>query len=64
MVLELKAAFLLADSAEADDALASAAKKKVFSQKMHLKIPLLSRDLKVSNSEPGCRVSALRFFVK
>ncbi len=31
---------------------------------MHLKIPLLSRGLKLSNSKPGCRVSALHFFVK
>ncbi len=31
---------------------------------MHLKIPLFSRGLKLSNSEPGCRVSALHFFVK
>ncbi len=31
---------------------------------MHSKIPLLSRGLKLSNSKPGCRVSALHFFVK
>ncbi len=39
-------------------------KNEPFSQEMHLKIPLLSRGLKVSNSNPGCRVSALHFFVK
>jgi hypothetical protein len=31
---------------------------------MQLKIPLLSWGLKLSNSKPGCRVSALQFFVK
>jgi hypothetical protein len=31
---------------------------------MHLKIPLLSRGLKLSNSEPGCEVSALDFIVE
>jgi hypothetical protein len=31
---------------------------------MHLKIPLLSRGLKLSNPKPGCRVSALHFSVK
>ncbi len=31
---------------------------------MHLKIPLSSRGLKLSNCKPGCRVSALHFFVK
>jgi hypothetical protein len=31
---------------------------------MHLKIPLLSRGLKVSNSKPGCKLSALDLFVK
>ncbi len=38
-----------------------------FSQEMHLKIPLLSQGLKLLkllNSKPGCRVSALNFFVK
>jgi hypothetical protein len=39
-------------------------KNKPFSQGMHLKIPLLSQGLKLSNSKPGCRVSALHFFVK
>jgi hypothetical protein len=37
---------------------------KPFSQEMHLKILLLSRGLKLSNSKPGSRVSALHFFVK
>jgi hypothetical protein len=31
-------------------------KNKAFSQEMHLKIQLLSRCLKLSNSKPGCRV--------
>jgi hypothetical protein len=31
---------------------------------MHLKIQLLSRCLKLSNSKPGCRVWALDLFVK
>ncbi len=35
-----------------------------FSQEMHLKIPLLSRGFKLSNSKPRCRVSALHLFVK
>ncbi len=39
-------------------------KNEPFSQKVHLRIPLLSRGLKLSNSKPGCRVSALHFFVK
>jgi hypothetical protein len=39
-------------------------KNELFSQEMHLKIQLLSRGLKLSNSKPGCRVSALHFFVK
>jgi hypothetical protein len=39
-------------------------KNEPFSQEMHLKIPLLSRGLKMSNSKPGCIVSALHFFVK
>jgi hypothetical protein len=42
----------------------SPSKNELFSQEMHLKIPLLSRGLKLSNSKPGCRVSALHFFVK
>jgi hypothetical protein len=37
---------------------------KSFSQEMHLKILLSSRGLKLSNSKPGCRVSARRFFVQ
>jgi hypothetical protein len=40
------------------------AKKQPFNQEIHLKIPLLSRDLNLKNSKPGCRVSALHFFVK
>jgi hypothetical protein len=32
-----------------------------FIQEMHLKMPVLSRGLKLSNSKPGCRVSALHF---
>jgi hypothetical protein len=39
-------------------------KTEPFSQEMHLKIPLLSQGLKLPNSKPGCRVSALHFFVK
>jgi hypothetical protein len=31
---------------------------------MHLNIPLSSRGLKLPNSKPVCRVSALHFFVK
>ncbi len=31
---------------------------------MHLKIPLLNWGLKLSNSKPGCRVSALHFVVE
>ncbi len=31
---------------------------------MHLKIQPLSQGLKFSNSKPGCRVSAIHFFVK
>jgi hypothetical protein len=39
-------------------------KNERFSQEMNLKIPFLSRGLKLSNSKPGCRVSTLHFFVK
>ncbi len=39
-------------------------KHEPFSQEMHLKIPLLNRSLKLSNSKPGCRVSAQHVFVK
>ncbi len=40
-------------------------KNERFMQEMALKIPFWSRDLQLSNSEPGCRVSALcLFFVK
>jgi hypothetical protein len=39
-------------------------KNKTFIQEMHLKIPLLGLGLKLSNSKPGCRVSALHCFVK
>ncbi len=38
-------------------------KKEPLSQEMHLKIQLLSRGLKLSNSKPCCRVSALYFFI-
>jgi hypothetical protein len=31
---------------------------------MHLKIPLSSRDLKLSNSKPGYKVSVLHLFAK
>jgi hypothetical protein len=43
-----------------------APKKKngLFSHEMHLKILLLCCGLKMSNTKPGCRVSALYFFVK
>jgi hypothetical protein len=37
---------------------------KPFSKEMYLKMPLLSRGLKLPNSKPGCRVSALHFFMK
>jgi hypothetical protein len=36
--------------------------KELFSQEMHLRIPLLIQGLKLSNFKPGCRVSALHFF--
>jgi hypothetical protein len=39
-------------------------KNEPSSQEMHLKIPLSSWDLKLSNSKPGCWASALHFFVK
>jgi hypothetical protein len=39
-------------------------KNEPFSQEMHLKIPLSSLGLKLSNPKPGCEVSALHFFVK
>jgi hypothetical protein len=39
-------------------------KTERLSQEMHLKIPLSSRGLKLSNSKPGYRVSALHFFLK
>jgi hypothetical protein len=38
--------------------------KNPFSQEMHLKIQLSNRGLKLSNSKPRCRVSALHLFVK
>ncbi len=41
----------------------SPSKNEPFSQEMHLKILLTSRGLKLSKSKPGCRVSALQFFV-
>jgi hypothetical protein len=37
---------------------------KPFSQEMHLKMPVSSWVLKISNSEAGCRVLALYFVVK
>ncbi len=37
---------------------------ELFSQEIHLKIPLSSRGLILSISKPGCRVSALHFFCK
>jgi hypothetical protein len=37
-------------------------KTEPFSQEMDLKIPLSSRGLKLSNSKPGCKVSAFNFF--
>jgi hypothetical protein len=42
----------------------STPKSEPFSQEMHLKIPLLSRGLISSNFKPGCRSSALHFFVR
>jgi hypothetical protein len=42
----------------------SAQEIEPFSPEMHLTIPLLSRGLILSISKPGCRVSALHFFVK
>ncbi len=39
-------------------------KNEPFSQEMHLKIPPSSQGLKLSNSKPEYRVSALHFFVK
>jgi hypothetical protein len=39
-------------------------KNEPLSQEMHLKITLSSWGLRLSNSKPGCRISALHFFVK
>jgi hypothetical protein len=39
-------------------------KNEPFTQERLLKIPLLSRGLKLSDSKPGVRVPALHFFVK
>jgi hypothetical protein len=39
-------------------------KNQPFSQEMHLKIPLSSQGSEFSNSNPGCRILALYFFVK
>jgi hypothetical protein len=39
-------------------------KNEPFSQEMHLKVPLLSWILKLSNSDPGRSISALCFCVK
>jgi hypothetical protein len=37
---------------------------ETFNQGMHLKIPLLGRSLRLSNSKARCRVSALHLFLK
>ncbi len=42
----------------------SSQKTEQFSQEVHLKTPLSSRGLKLSNSKPGCRISALHFCAK
>ncbi len=50
-----------------EDSLSSTPKKRTVGPGVAfeiLKIPLLSLGLKLSNSKPGCRVSALHFFVK
>jgi hypothetical protein len=39
-------------------------KKKPFSLERHLKIPLLSRGLKLQYSKTSCGVSAVHFFVR
>ncbi len=39
-------------------------KNEQFSQEMHLKIPLLSRGLRLSGSKPSSRVSVIDFYVK
>jgi hypothetical protein len=38
-------------------------KDEPFNQEMHLKMPLLSLGLILSNLQPECRVSALHFFM-
>jgi hypothetical protein len=35
-----------------------------FNHEMRLKMPLSSRGMELSNYKPGCKVSALHFFVK
>jgi hypothetical protein len=42
----------------------SPSKNEPFSYEMQLKIPFYSRDSKLSNSNAGCGVRALHFFVK
>ncbi len=42
----------------------STSKHEPFRLKTHLKIPLLSRGFKLSNSQAGCRVSALHLFLR
>jgi hypothetical protein len=42
----------------------SLSKNNPFNQKLQLKIPLLNRGLELPCSKPGCRVSAIPFFVK
>jgi hypothetical protein len=44
--------------------LSSTPRRKPFRQEMHVKIPLLTWGLKLSDSKRGRRVSALHFFVK
>jgi hypothetical protein len=39
-------------------------KNEPFSQERHLKISLLGRSLKLSNSKPGCRAPAIHCFCK
>jgi hypothetical protein len=42
----------------------SPSKNEPFRQEMRLKIPFSNRAFILPNSKPGCRVSALHFFVK
>jgi hypothetical protein len=39
-------------------------KEELFSQRMHLKIPVLSLGLRLSNPKAGCRVAAVHFLFK